>query len=866
MQDTSLIENKIVRKRKLLKKTGIILASVIFFFLLLSTVLTFVFQDKIASIFLMHLYKSTKVEIQHKSISFSLIRKFPMASLQINDIHVKDLQGDHNLLQAEKIFLQFNVLDLVRNNYTIRRIDISNADLHLLINEKGENNWNIFQFNDSIPSENIEVRLNTIQLNKVKLLFEHHPQKIIVSTLVDHLSAKGNFSENIFTTHLSSDMFINELSVDKAVYLSEQPLLLYTKLYIDTEKDIYSIEDGNFDLDILKFTANVALSKQKDKFYLQTQVSIKNAYIEKVTGKLPKLLRIKTTVLKPAGIFSLTFDMNGEVGKKNKLNIKGKFAWKKGSIENVENNIKLSKVTMKGQFFTATPRTLSATKIMIDDFSAELKQKQFQGVLEVENLEQPLVALSVNGAINLEDLNSFIPANYFHKITGNADIDISFKNKFTQLEKITAQDFTHSVIQGNIIFSNVLLQIREDENMLENLSGDLRFDNQVIHTDKLTGILKGNLFELKGKIENVFPYILNNKSRLRINADVYLPELDMNKLFAKEIKGVNKNTKKQQEQELFFPANIDFDFTFKMDKLSYNQFKAQNTEGKASLFKNVLLLENLQMNTCNGKLQTNGRIAQTDNKNFSLKCEANLSDIDIQKLFSVFGNFGQKTLTDKNIRGIASSNITFHTMLRENITLVPNSIVSDIDVVIRNGELNNFLPLETLSKFIDLNELKNVRFATLENRIHIENSTITIPNMEIKNNALNLLVMGKHSFAGNIDYRIKLLLQDVLSKKIKSRKQKEDFGEVIDDNTGQVYLHLLATGNMDNPVFRWDTYSAKKGLQKQFFDQKHQIQQIQQRNNPSSSQDAIKEKEREKEKDLNNPNKKQPEIEIEEDW
>ncbi|MDR0682885.1 MAG: hypothetical protein LBG15_13715 [Dysgonamonadaceae bacterium] len=862
MQDTSLIENKIAWKRKLLKKIGIIFGSVIFSFLLLSTVLTFVFQDKIAHIFLMHLYKSTKVEIKHESISFSLLRKFPMASLQINDIHVKDLQGDHNLLQAEKIFLQFNVLDLLRNNYTIRRVDIYNADLHLIINENGENNWNIFQFNDSIQSEKVEVRLNTIQFKKVKLLFEHNPQKTIVSTLVDHLSAKGNFSENIFTTHLSSDMFINELSVDKAVYLSDQPLHLYTKLHIDTEKDIYSIEGGNFDLDILKFTANVTLSKPKDKFHLQTHVSIKNAYIEKVIGKLPKLVRIKTTVLKPVGIFSLTFDMNGEVGKKNKLNIKGSFAWKKGSIENVENNIKLSKVTMKGQFFTATPHMLAATKIVIDEFSAELKQGQLQGALEVENLEQPLIDISVNGALNLEDLHSFIPTNYFHKITGNADIDISFKNKFTQLKKITAQDFTHSVIQGDIIFSNVLLQIREDENMLENLSGDLRFDNQVIHTDKLTGILKGNLFELKGKIENVFPYILDNKSRLRINADIYLPELDMNKLFAKDIEDIKKSTEKQQEQELVFPANFDFDFTFKMDNLSYNQFNAQNTEGKATFSKNVLLLENLQMNTCDGKLQTRVRVAQTDNKNYSLKCEADLSDINIQKLFSAFGNFGQKNLTDKNIRGIASSNITFQTMLRENITLVQNSIVSEIDIVVKNGELNNFLPLESLSKFIALNELKNVRFATLENRIHIENSTISIPNMEIKNNALNLSIMGKHSFAGNIDYHIKLLLQDVLGKKIKSRKQKEDFGEVIDDNTGQVYLHLLATGNMDNPLFKWDAHSAKKGLQRQFSDQKYQIQQIQQRNNPTSSPDAIKEKE----KDLNNPNKQQPEIEIGEDW
>jgi hypothetical protein len=783
-----------------------------------------------------------------------------MASLQINDIQAKDLQGERILLEAEKIFLQFNVLDLLRSNYTIRRVDISNADLHLIINEQGENNWDIFQFNDSIQSENVEVHLNTIQLGNFRLLFEHYPQKLILSTLIEHLSAKGNFSEHIFTAHISSDMSVNKLSVKEAVYLSEQPVNLRTKLHIDTEKDIYSIEEGNFDLNILKFTANAALSKTANKFYLQTHVSVKSAYIEKIIEKLPKFVRTKTTILKPAGIFSLTFDVKGEIGKKNKLKIKGGFEWKKGSIENIENDIKLSKVNMKGQFFTATPHILSATKIMISDFSAELKQGQFQGSLEVENLEQPLVAFSINGTLNLEDLHSFIPTNYFHKIKGNANIDVSFKNKFTQLKKIRAQDFTYSAIQGNIVFLNVLLQIREDENMLENLSGDLRFDNQVIHTDKLTGVLKGNLFELKGNIENVFPYILDNENRLRINADLYLPELDMDKLFAKEGKAPKKNKEKQPEQELFFPAHIDFDIAFKMDKLSYNQFKAQNAAGSASLFKNILRMENLQINTCNGKLQLTGSITQTVNDNFLLKCEANLSDIDIERLFFAFGNFGQKNLTDKNIHGILQSNLTFQTRLRKDITLVPNSIVSVIDVAIKDGELNNFLPLENLSKFVELNELKNVRFAALENRICIENSTISIPTMEIKSNALNLSLMGKHTFAGNIDYRIKLLLKDILGKKIRNRKQKEDFGEVIDDNTGQVYLHLLATGNMDNPVFKWDVHSAKKGFQEQFSGQKRQIQEIRQRNNPPTSPKAIKEN------DLNNSTKQQPEIEIEEDW
>jgi len=832
-------------------------------FLLGAGGLAFAFQDKIADVVLTQVYRYTKVEIKHEKVSFSLIRKFPMASLQVNDIQANDLQGENTLLKAEKIFLQFNVLDLLRNNYTIRKIDISNADLHLIINEKGENNWNIFQLNDTAKSENVTLHLNTIQLQKVNVLFEHKQQKMSVLTTVNRLSAKGNFSDNVFVTNISSNALIYEISKDTTIYLSDQSVQINTKLHIDMDNNVYAIEGGNFDLDILKFIANITLSKQAEHYAIETRLVVKYANIEKILEKFPNKIYKKTAILKPKGTLSATLEMNGELGKKHNLKIKGDFECKNGSIENVENEIKLSKINMKGRFSTLVPQTLPSTRVIVDNFSAKLNQGNIHGKLDVENFTQPLVNLILNGKLNLEDLHNFLPKNYFHKTAGSANIDISFQNKFTKLEKITAQDFKNSIIQGNIIFTKALLQIHEKETMLEDLSGGLRFDNLIVNTEKLKGKLKGNSFELNGKIENVLPYILDNSSRLKITANLYVPDLDMDKLFAKETKTAKKSEKMQPEQELVLPTNIDFDFTFKADMLSYNQFKAQNTVGKAIFSGNVLQLENLQINTCDGKIFAKGTVSQHFNDNFLIKCEAKMSDINIQKLFFAFNNFGQKNLTDKNIRGVANSDVTFSSLVQKDLNIVPQSIVSEIDITIRNGELNNFSPLESLSKFVELEELRNVKFATLENQINIEKSTISIPVIEIKNNALNLSLHGKHTFSGDIDYYIKLLLKDVLAKKAKNKKKREDFGEVMDDNTGKTYLHLLATGNIDNPKFKWDSQSARQGFQQKFSDQKLQIQEIKERNDASSTTPST---EKEKDKDLNNSTKKQKEIEIDEDW
>ena len=843
--------------RKTVKRIVVIFISIILFVLVAFTVIAALFQDKIADALLNQVYKYTKVEIKHQDVSFSMIRKFPMASLQIKDINVAGQESDSTLLKAEHVFLQFNLFDLVRNNYTIRRIDISDADLQLIVDEKGNNNWEIFNFSDSSKTENVEVKLSSIQLKNVHASYEDKQEKVLVAAFFNNLSAKGNFSSATFTTQLSSDVVVERIEVDKTVYLADQGLKFYTKLNIDTENKQYSIEGGNFELGILNFIANASLSKKEEGYTLQSDLSIKHANIEKIIEKLPESIRKQTRVLKPVGIVSSSVKINGMIGKRGNLDIAGNLSCKNGSIENLENDIQFSKINLSGTFSLKTSNVVQSLKIDLSEFSGKLNNGHLDGNISLENLKEPDINMSVSGRINLEDLHRFLPTNYFHKVAGDASIDLSFKNKFTQIEKITVQEIKNASIKGNIVFSGVMLQIHENENMLEALSGDLQFDNLLITANKLQGKLKGNDFVLSGKIENMYPYILEQGNRLEITADLHIPDFDLNKLLSSKAQPSSKN--EEEKLELFLPKDIDFNFSFKADNISLNNFKAQNTSGKAVLKNNILLLESLNMNTCEGKMQGKGSIKQISKKEFLLNCNANLTNINVRKLFYAFDNFGQSALTDKNIKGTANSNVNFTAVLGSDMTIASNSVSTLIDINIKNGQLNNFAPLESLSKFVDLTELQNVKFETLENRITIDNSTITIPNMEIKTNALNLSLGGSHRFSGEIDYHIKLMMKEVLAKKVKNRKNREDFGEVVDDNTG-TYLYLLATGTLDNPKFKWDGQSSRKGLKEQFSDQKQQIQENRRQSDPQTPST------KEETKELNNAKKKQSDIELDEDW
>ena len=128
-----------------------------------------------------------------------------------------------------------------------------------------------------------------------------------------------------------------------------------------------------------------------------------------------------------------------------------------------------------------------------------------------------------------------------------------------------------------------------------------------------------------------------------------------------------------------------------------------------------------------------------------------------------------------------------------------------------------FKPLESLSNYVSLEDLKEVKFSTLENTIEIDNKVITIPTMEIKSSALSVFISGTHTFEQEINYRIKLLLSELMSTKFRKKNtqiKKTEFGEV--EENGKIFntVYFKMTGNADDPNISFDGIRFREDVKK----------------------------------------------------
>jgi hypothetical protein len=117
--------------------------------------------------------------------------------------------------------------------------------------------------------------------------------------------------------------------------------------------------------------------------------------------------------------------------------------------------------------------------------------------------------------------------------------------------------------------------------------------------------------------------------------------------------------------------------------------------------------------------------------------------------------------------------------------------------------------------------------------------------MEIKSSALSLFISGTHSFNNDIDYQIKLLLSELISKKARKRDANLDKQLLVeDDGLGRTTLYLKMDGTVDDPNIYFDKIRIKEKIKTEIKKEKEAIKKIVKEDLLNQKTDSIKKQEK----------------------
>jgi hypothetical protein len=158
--------------------------------------------------------------------------------------------------------------------------------------------------------------------------------------------------------------------------------------------------------------------------------------------------------------------------------------------------------------------------------------------------------------------------------------------------------------------------------------------------------------------------------------------------------------------------------------------------------------------------------------------------------------------------------------------LLRDRIIVNGSLNLNGGELVNFEPLNNLSRFVALEELKNVRFSKVRTQISVRDGKLTFPQTDILTSAFDIMGSGEHHFDNSYTYRVKILLSELLAAKARKAKRENRENDYVEDDGKHASIHLKITGQGSDFKINYDRQSAKASVAANIRNEKQTLKSI----------------------------------------
>jgi hypothetical protein len=801
-----------ISAKKYIKIGGIVAGSLLVFLVIVTLLINFLFKDQLIQIVINQLNKQVDARINIAKVDLSLWKRFPNISVQFDRVYAQssnrfktanNLTTPDTLLNADRIFFEFNLIKLIKGQYELKRVYIKNGYVKLKVDKNGILNYDIIKPSEKKSENQFNLELKDLEFTNAKIEYTNQSGLVKIFGMADKLRIKGDFASQKTNLNIYSKLFLNQLSVNNYSYISDKKLQFDVNLFIKDSQ--YQIRSTDFRIEELQFSTNGEFILGEHPF-INLRVYGNKLNLNQLVVTLPDPVRNSLVGYNFKGKVNVDVLIHGLMGKSNDPEINMSYTLNNGSIVHQESGVKLRNLDLTGTYSFKNLDTSKISTINLDKVSLNLGSGKISGNGSIENINQPLVKLNASYTLNLNELKKFLNLDTLEVLSGNVEGKISASGVIRKKKSaLRISDINDLSCVGQIRLQNAAIKLKGNDYFLDRINGNIDIDKN-LNFNNITLFLHDNDFLINGSLLDWANYLGKGQKDVTLKADVTSRNLDLSKYFVRD----TKKSATEYSRALLFPDHLNLEVKLNINKFKLNRFNAEWASGYLSYKPKIFVLKSLTFETLDGRVTGNGAVIQDMDKNFIVKGQVDVSKLDIKQMFYTFNNFSQHVLMDKHLQGRVSGKIGISSEWNNALYLNEEKLLVDADITIDNGELSNFEPMYSLSRFIALDELKNIKFYTLKNHIYIKDKQIVIPQMDVHSSAFDISASGVHLFDNHYSYKVKVLLSDILWGKAKrAKRENEEFGEVEDDGLGKTSIPLSITGfNKDYKI----TYDSRKAI------------------------------------------------------
>ena len=781
--------------KKIIKKISVVLISILTIFVIAGFVIASLFSEKIEQAVIESIRSQINSNIEIGNVTFKIFDDFPYSAVQISNLYIQEVNtfGGDTLIYTKLAYIQFSPFKILSEKFEINNITLYGSKISIKYDLNENANYTVFdkKGDGGIGLENIklidsQIKYSALQ-SKSKIFLECEDVEI-------------NISKSINTNiKVNGEALSHELIIYDKNYISNKKLRFNLK--IKNKKDRISLSKSLLQINDLKFVLSGSLDR---KNYLDLVLDGENQNIHSLIKDTPKHLKHIYSSFLADGIIDYKGSIKGIINKDQSPHLDINYSIKNGIFDIKKYPFYLSEISCSGKISNGLENNFKTSKISLENFYAKTKKGNISGAFIINNLNNYFLDANFKSSWDMQEANYYFLESPFYECNGiiNANTiykgNISFDNKFNK-QFIDAEHYS-LVNLSNIefLYKNYPLKIK-----IEN--ANCKIKNNKIQVESSSVNIKDSDLSFNGEIKNLFNYIfLDDNVRFDIEGDLKSKIMNLKNLT--EIQDKDQANNEGNKLPNYFTLKLNTE----IQSLSFNNIYPNNISGGLNYRNKALTATNVNLNIFNGKMIVNGKFYETGTKEFKLTSTIKLEKVNIKKVFSSFNNFGQDFIQAKHLKGVCSSNIICNSFWDSNLNFNKKKLDISSKLSVKQGELINFKPLESLSNFVKIKDLSHIKFSKLENEIKIKEEVISIPNMEIKSNAVSLLISGEHKFNQEYNYKISLLLSELLAKRFRSKSTNFNTSDTL--SPVKTNLQLKMTGNKDDMNISFEKTKIKENI------------------------------------------------------
>jgi AsmA protein len=424
---------------KVLKISGIVIAGI----LLLLFLIPLIFPGKIASEVkkVANERLDTKMDFTKSRLSF--FTHFPSLTVSLDDLSLTGSApfGNDTLLKAEQVAFGINLKRLIFDNEVkINKLYVSKALINIMVNQKGQANYNIYiapEDTKNTTEEGTAIRLERIDLEDCHVKYNDRSAKILVDAKGFNYVGKGNLSEDIFDLNTDAKIDSVDFYYNKTAYLRKKEVRADLITRINTHALSFILQKNELKINKLPLKFTGLFSILRDGYKINIKAASENTTLKDLFSVMPPeyLTWMNETEISGNSDLLFTFKGNYNVAKKQKPDLAFNMKVNKGAINYQNAPAPLTDFQMD---LNAVMPQLDVEKLLINLNTIKFKvgeKDYFNAYLHSKGFTEMDVNASVKGALDLATVDAALGLNTID-LHGILKTNIQARGTFSNTKKL----------------------------------------------------------------------------------------------------------------------------------------------------------------------------------------------------------------------------------------------------------------------------------------------------------------------------------------------------------------------------------------------------------------------------------------------